>query len=849
MKKKQLTVGDYYPAPFWFLNHKLEKDELRRQIGLMKEQNIKAFFLHPRAGLLTPYGSREWFELIRFTALEAAKNGMHAWLYDEDPFPSGAAGGRFFLDHPEYKARSLRFQDIEVRNGRVNADLGTGTPLEIVAVRIDERGNVLELRDLFEDAGMVRSDFFQTLWPSPYYHHLFGKETYHHYRSSTAFSHLQLDLALPDTWHVFAVTAETVRKSQYMGIPDNLNPDCTREFIRLTHDRYAAALGDLFGDVIPGIFTDETATGGEFAWTPRFAGEFEKRRGYAIRNRWHEIFRGDTDPALALREDYWKTVQELFIDSFFRPVNDWCKAHNLLLCGHGIGEELPIATTNGMNIFALQKYTGIPGFDHITPNIPNWSNFTSLNLGGKIVASAAEQNGEHRVMSECFGCNAYNFNHDGMKRNMRWLYALGVNFLVPHGFHYSYDGFRKDDAGKSFFFQSPDYSRFHEFGEYAANLGFLLGESRSTAKVCVVFPENEFRRRCPALRAEAVDQMEQLYRLGQLFLQHQVQFEFADEETLEQAEILADGFKCGRKIYSALVLPFPMERPWLAKFKPLLRTPEACFGISGFSVLDGSGGEAHTVMTQYRAFEGGKRLYFFHNSPESGTFRLHFDEAPRLLLRYDETMTKRFRFDPDRVFKLPAYGCAVFDLCGETGNFPDYPEQDLPEPDLDFLIHPQWDYIPPVEGIATVIRDWTVTADGEIRESVRYAILREIFGAEQPHPKMIYEKHIFDRAPERKRFYPVRAVYRTEFTVPVVGTDNWQLLFEHDTFLGKAVLRLNGKELPPPVRCRVYDPWNEAIDITPFLTPGRNQLTVEFSDAGEWDGIVSMIYIRNRHER
>ena len=141
-----------------------------------------------------------------------------------------------------------------------------------------------------------------------------------------------------------------------------------------------------------------------------------------------------------------------------------------------------------------------------------------------------------------------------------------------------------------------------------------------------------------------------------------------------------------------------------------------------------------------------------------------------------------------------------------------------------------------------------MTAGGETKESVRYALLREIFGSEQPHPKMIYEKHIFDRAPERKRFYPVQAVYQTEFTVPVVGMDTWQLLFEHDTFQGKAVLRLNGKELPPPERCRVYDPWNETIDITSFLTSGRNQLTAEFPDASEWDGIVSMIYIRNQHE-
>ncbi|MBQ7209235.1 MAG: hypothetical protein IJS01_15675 [Lentisphaeria bacterium] len=839
-----LTVRDYSPAPFWFLNHRLEKEELKRQIGLMKEQNISAFFLHPRAGLLTPYGSREWFELIRFAALEAAKVGMHAWLYDEDPFPSGAAGGRFFFDHPEYRARGLRFFDIASEGGRVRADLGTGTLLEAAAVRTDDRGNVLEKRDLSGDVGVVRSDFFQTLWPSPYYHHLFGKETYNHYRSATAFPHLEVDVALPEGWRVFAVTAETVRKSQYMGIPDNLNAACTKEFIRLTHEKYAEALGDLFGGVIPGIFTDETATGGAFAWTPRFAEEFRGRRGYAIENRWHEIFCGDTDAALALREDYWKTVQELFIDAFFRPVNDWCKVHNLLLCGHGIGEELPVATTNGMNIFALQKYTGIPGFDHITPNIPNWSNFTSLNLGGKVVASAAEQNGEHRVMSECFGCNAYNFNFDGMKRNMRWLYALGVNFLVPHGFHYSYDGFRKDDAGKSFFFQSPDYDRFHEFGAYAGNLGFLLGESRSTAKVCVIYPENEFRRRSPALRGEALELMEKLYELVQFFLEHQVQFEFADEETLERAEILPEGFRCGKKIYSALVRTFPMERPWFERFERFFRTPEACFGMDGFAVLDGEGKPARTVMTQYRAFDGGKRLYFFHNSPQGGTFKLRFDEAPRLLLRYGESMAERFRFEPDRTFRLPAYGCAVFDLCDEDGDFAPYAEPVPPEPDLDFLIHPQWDYIPPVPGIAAAIRDWTVTAGGECREQVRYALLRELFGTEQAHPKMIYERHIFDQAPERKRFYPATAVYRALFTIPDAGTHRWQLLFEHDTFQGKAVLRLNGKTLLSPRRCRVYDPWNEEIDVTGILRSGENRLEAEFPDAGEWDGIASMIYCR-----
>ena len=77
-----LTVEDYTPAPFWFLNHQLEKDELLRQLRLMKEQGINAFFMHPRAGLRIPYGSNEWFELIRYIAMLPQEIDTAAKHYD-----------------------------------------------------------------------------------------------------------------------------------------------------------------------------------------------------------------------------------------------------------------------------------------------------------------------------------------------------------------------------------------------------------------------------------------------------------------------------------------------------------------------------------------------------------------------------------------------------------------------------------------------------------------------------------------------------------------------------------------------------------------------------------------------
>ena len=557
--KTSLTISDYYPAPFWFINHKLEKDEISRQLRLMKEQHVTSFFMHPRAGLLTPYGSNEFFEMIRHAVEEAEKLGMKAWLYDEDPYPSGQAGGRIIMDNPEFAARQLVFKELlPDENGSVSADIGNGKLLEAMAVHLDDAGNVIESKNIFDDVGVLRRDFFQSEWHNSYYAQLTGRVDYFHYRAETYYPRLAVDLKLEKDWRIYATFAETVKTTcKYDYLPDNLNPDCVKEFIRLTHEKYKKTLGDKFGTVIPGMFTDETATGGVFAWTPRFEEEFEKRRGFSLKGSYFRIFKGKTGEDRKVRNAYWKTVQELFIDAFYKPINDWCNANNLQLCGHGIAEEDPLATTNGMNIFALQKYVGIPGFDHITPNIPDGKEVKSLNLGGRLVASAAAQNGESRVQSECFACNAYNFNHDGMKKIAHWLYVLGVTYLVPHGFHYSYDGYRKDDAGKSFFFQDPQYENFHLFADYIARLGFKLGEAKSMAQVCILYPAAAFRQLIPAERKLAEELRGKLYDCVQFMFDNHIQFELADEDALNASNIEKGIVHCGKCSYSTIVAPFP----------------------------------------------------------------------------------------------------------------------------------------------------------------------------------------------------------------------------------------------------------------------------------------------------
>ena len=79
--------------PFWSWNGKLEQEEIRRQIRIFKEMGFGGYFMHSRVGLITEYLGDEWFEIIDAGIDEGRKNGMEAWLYDEDRWPSGLAGG------------------------------------------------------------------------------------------------------------------------------------------------------------------------------------------------------------------------------------------------------------------------------------------------------------------------------------------------------------------------------------------------------------------------------------------------------------------------------------------------------------------------------------------------------------------------------------------------------------------------------------------------------------------------------------------------------------------------------------------------------------------------------------
>ena len=86
-------TSEYRAAPFWSWNCVLEKDVLLHQIDVLEQMGFGGFHMHSRAGMATEYLSDEFMSLIRACCDKATQKNMLAWLYDEDRWPSGFAGG------------------------------------------------------------------------------------------------------------------------------------------------------------------------------------------------------------------------------------------------------------------------------------------------------------------------------------------------------------------------------------------------------------------------------------------------------------------------------------------------------------------------------------------------------------------------------------------------------------------------------------------------------------------------------------------------------------------------------------------------------------------------------------
>jgi hypothetical protein len=502
-------------APFLVWNHDTSEQALDLHLDALRRQGVTGVFIHPRYGMTTEYLSPRWFELVRHTVDRAKKSGMVAWLYDENSYPSGFAGGHVPERMPESwnEGQGMRM----VQQARLEKD---ASKRYLAVFRRAGEG--------FEDIGGRESDY----------------------------------AALPGDYRLIEITFYQ-REPFSAGWPyvDLIRPGVTGKFIEVTMRGYEKAVGAEFGKAVPGIFTDEPNIApprprDSVRWTPDLFEQFEKRRGYALRPHlvllWEE-----TGDWRRVRHDYYRTLLELFIERWAKPWYEYTEKAKLAWTGHYWEHGWPNPFHGGDNM-AMYAWHHVPGIDML---FNQWGEGVNAQFGNvravKELSSAANQMGRRRRLSETYGGAGWELRFEDMKRLGDWQAALGVNLMNQHLSFQSLAGCRKYDYPPSFGEHAPWWKHYKPLADYFARLSLALSAGEQVNHVLVIEPtasawmyasQPKANRRMMALGEEFQQFLNALERL-------QIEYDLGSEDIIERWGSVAGGrFAVGRRAYSTVVL-------------------------------------------------------------------------------------------------------------------------------------------------------------------------------------------------------------------------------------------------------------------------------------------------------
>ncbi|NOZ48999.1 MAG: hypothetical protein GXP37_02985 [Chloroflexi bacterium] len=495
----------YREITFWAWNDELDANELRRQVASMDDAGLGGFFMHAREGLRTSYLGSKWMACVRVCVEEAKKRGLSAWLYDEDRWPSGFAGGLSVAPEPEHRMKALVCK----------VDNKPALISERVAAFVarEEHGRLCDMRPL-ERTEMPEMD------------------------------------SEDDRLIQFYVRTAPLGNPRFNGYTylDLLNPDAVRYFLETTHEVYAREFADAFGDVIPGIFSDEPCIHFHpsvpwsrdlpimsIPWSKDFDTYFQDQNGYDLIQRLPSLF-FDVDSAgqeahrsfQEVRYHFWRTVTQRFVDSFSAQVYAWCDSHNLAYTGHTMGEDTLLSQIRWIGA-AMPHYESmhIPGVDNLGRALNRWAGTV---LAMKQLDSVVCQLDKQRALCENYGCTGQGFTPAGHKKLGDWACVMGINLLNTHLSLYSMRSFRKRDYPPNLFYQQPWWPDNKPLADYFARLSYAMSQGQRVVDTLVIHPMGSAWISYRPHASYAVDQLDQaLNDLGLILLQNQRDFHFGDE--------------------------------------------------------------------------------------------------------------------------------------------------------------------------------------------------------------------------------------------------------------------------------------------------------------------------------
>ncbi len=511
----------YRPVPFWVWNDRMTEKQIREQLADFKARGMGGVFVHPRPGLITPYLSDEWFRLFRCAVETGRELGLQVWIYDENSYPSGFAGGHVPAAMPEAVRAGLKLVKIDGEIGIPSNDVAA------VFRRIPT--GYKDVTAAFERDGSVGL-------------------------GAGSYAVIEIVKSKPSPWHGGFSYVDLMKK----GVTD--------KFLDLTLNGYKKAVGREFGATVPGVFQDEAEIGPEGGadavnYSAELFAAFQRRWGYDLKPELISLFE-QYGEWRRVRYNYYSTLLDLFIENWAKPYYAYCVDNNLIFTGHYWEHAWP-SPRNGPDNLAMAAYAHMPGIDILMNRFDRGPDSQFGNARSvREIRSAANQFGRERTLSETYGAGGWDLTFADQKRIGDWEYALGVNFLNQHLSYASIKGARKRDHPLSFSYHEPWWPLYDSMTGYFGRLSAVLSKGQQRNRILVIEPTTSaWMYYSPSGKNEKADRIgEDFQRFINMLEENHIEYDLASERTIQESgSVKFRRFVLGLRSYELVVLPPGLE--------------------------------------------------------------------------------------------------------------------------------------------------------------------------------------------------------------------------------------------------------------------------------------------------
>jgi hypothetical protein len=499
---------EYSTGPLWVWNDLLTEQQIRDTLRDLARQQVKQVWVHPRPGLMTPYLSDDWFRLWKVALNEAERLDMNVWIYDENSYPSGFAGGWVPELMPESRGRGLAFHEAKA--------------------------------------------------PPKWSDDLLGVYRLDGDTSENVTSKVKAGEALPEGRYLAAAEVRA-KDSPWTGnrcYVNLLSPGVTEKFLEVTMEPYRREIGKQFGKRVPGVFTDEPNIhpAGDLPWSETLPQEFQKRWGYSLLDHLPSLKQPIGDWR-KVRHNYFQVLNEQFIEHWSKPYHNYCETNQLQWTGHYWDHEWPncVGVPDNMAMYAW----------HQRPAIDCLMNQYAENTHGQFgnarmpreLSSVANQLGMTRTLCEVYGAGGWDLRFEDMKRIGDWLEVLGVNTLNQHLSYVTIRGARKRDHPQSFSYHEPWWDVYHVSAEYLARVSLALSQGEQVNPVLVLEPTTTAWM-YQGDEAKLKELGDSFFKLLMALEAAQIEYDIGDEDVIARhGSLVGRQLRIGNRTYRQVVLP------------------------------------------------------------------------------------------------------------------------------------------------------------------------------------------------------------------------------------------------------------------------------------------------------